>query len=356
MSISPEINRQIGDVMCNPVGTLTFEYSSNEAFKKNAVTGVLINIPAKGHYFRVDRTPERVLRFFHSSPGTGTRVASISLEALPDFDKAFLAFTWSPEAITFACGPRGVASELLTAKGFPSSISFRIGSDGNLFQIGDEGVEVMGLRFQQGGQRILSPTALETWDVTIKAVEVLLTGKSEQGFMFEVVQTSAVLSMLVTGLENYAKNRLIELDSEGIDGDYNTLFVSFVSKAVRDSDRLNELKEKAITANKSVFAVVMDDLRINFQNYKELKRAYSVSYGIKLGEIGINSQKLIKLQDFIRYRHRVVHVSPLLTVLNEDKVPPDKPVFANQQLGEEAVVCFKSVIEALHNATLSVRP
>ena len=46
--------------------------------------------------------PERVLRFFHSSPGTGTRVASIPLGTLPDFEKAFLAFSWSSEEVIFA--------------------------------------------------------------------------------------------------------------------------------------------------------------------------------------------------------------------------------------------------------------
>jgi hypothetical protein len=339
-----------------PVGTVTFEYSSPEAFKKNSLAGILVEIPADGHFFRVDRTSERVLRFFHSSPGTGTRVASIPLGSLPDFEKAFLAFSWSPEEVVFCCGPRGIESELLTAKAVPSSISFRIGRDGQVFQIGDDGVQVMGVRVRQNGQPVLAPTAIEAWQNTIKAIEILLTGKSEEGFIFEVVQTSAILSMLVTGLESYAKTRLLELESEGISADWRALFLAFASKAERESNRLAELEAKAAAANETVLTEVVNALKVNFQNYDDLKRAYRAAFGIKLGEVGLDSQTLSKLQDFIRYRHRVVHVSPLLAILNQDKVSPAEPVFANRKLSEDAEACFKSVIEALHRATLSLRP
>lgn len=354
MPLPSELAHQIGDAICVPVGTITFEYSSTEAFKQNAAFGVLVEIPANGHYFRVDRTSDRVLRFFHSSPGTGTRIASISLNSLPDFEKAFLAFSWSPEEITFCCTPRGVEAEMLAAKGIPSPINFRIGRDGRVFQIGDEGVQVMGARFHQNGQPVLTPTAIEAWQNTVNAIEILLTGKSEEGFIFEVVQTSAILSMLVTGLESYAKTRLLEVESEGIRADWNALFTAFASKAERESNRLNELEAKALAANETVLTEVVNAVKINFQNYDDLKRAYKATYGIKLGEIGVGSQSLSNLQDFIRYRHRVVHVSPLLTILNQDKVPPDQPVFANRKLSEDAEACFKSVIEALHRATLSL--
>lgn len=356
MPLPSELVHQISDAICIPVGSVTFEYTSTEAFKKNSQAGVLVEIPADGHFFRVDRTSERVLRFFHSSPGTGTRVASIPLGSLPDFEKAFLAFSWSPEEVAFYCGPRGIESELLTAKGIPSSVSFRIGRDGQVFQIGDDGVQVMGVRVHQAGQPILTPTAIEAWQNTIKAIEILITGKSEEGFIFEVVQTSAIISMLVTGLESYAKTRLLELETEGISADWKALFLTFASKAERESDRLSELEAKATTANQTVLTEVVNALKINFQNYDDLKRAYRAAYGIKLGEVGVDSQTLSKLQDFIRYRHRIVHVSPLLTIFNQEKVPPAEPVFANRKLSEDAETCFKTVILALHRATLNLRP
>jgi hypothetical protein len=356
MQLQSDLERQIGEAICMPVGTVTFEYSSSEAFKNNSLAGILVEITADGHFFRVDRTSERVLRFFHSSPGTGTRVASIPLGTLPDFDKAFLAFSWSSDEVVFYCGPRGIESEMLTAKAVPSSISFRIGSNGQVFQIGDEGVQMMGVRIRQNGQPVLAPTAIEAWQDSITAIDILLTGTSEKGFIFEVVQTGAILSMLVTGLESYAKTRLLELESEGNSADWRALFLAFASKAERESNRLAELEARAAADRESVLTAVVSALKINFQNYDDIKRAYRAAFGIKLGEVGLDSQTLSKLQDFIRYRHRVVHVSPLLTILNQDKVPPSEPVFANRKLSEEAEACFKSVIEALHRATLNLCP
>lgn len=357
MPLSPDLIRQIGEKICRPVGSVTFEYSSAEAFRHDTtVAVVLIDIPAGGHFFRLDRTVERVLRFFHSSPGTGTRSASIPLAALPDFDQAFLAFTWSPEEVKFYCGPRGIESGILVATGVQSPISFRVGLDGSVFQIGGEGTQVIGVRAQSAGQPILAPTARETWTSTLQGIEVLWTGQSDQGFIFEVVQTSATLSMLVTGLENYAKTRLLELEMEGIAGDWSQLFRSFASKAERESKRLEELQREAATAGESVLAAVVNALRINFQNYTDVKRAYRAAYGIRLGEVGLDSQILSELQTLIGYRHRVVHVSPLLGILNQDRVPPGEPVFANRQLADRSVACFNSVVQALHRATLALRP
>lgn len=355
MNITPELQREIGRLICNPVGSVTFEYTSAEAFRANSVAGVLIEIPAGGHLFRVDRTQGRILRFFHASPGTGTRVASIPLGALPDFDRAFLAFTWSPEATAFYCGPRGVESGLLSAKGEPSATGFQVGRDGSVFEIGAPGVQVMGVRFRRDGDLFLAPTAREVWTSTVQAIDVLWTAKSDQGFIFEVVLTSATLSMLVTGLENYASTRLLEVEREGVRPDAKAVFDSFASKAERESERLKELEAIAGSDGSSVLTTIVATGRIHFQSYDNLKRTYRAAYGIKFGEMGISSQAIEEVQEFIRYRHRVVHVSPLLGMLNEQEVPPKEPVFANRHLAERARKRFDEFVNAVHNTTLRLR-
>ena len=356
MDITSELTRQIGEAICRPVGSVTFEYSSDEAFRANSRAGVLIEIPSGGHFFRLDRTADRVLRFFHSSPGTGTRVASIPLGSLPDFDRAFLAFTWTPDETSFYCGPRGITSDHLSAKGEVSPTDFQVAKDGTVFEIGSPGLQVMGVRVRQSGQLVLAPTARDVWSSTTKAIEVLWTGKSDQGFIFEVVVTSATLSMLVTGFENYAGTRLLEIEQEGIKPDSRNVFNSFASKAERESKRLEELEKAAIKEGRSVLAVILDTGRINFQSYDHVKRAYQAAYGVKVGDIGVSSQDLEELQRLIRYRHRIVHVSPLVGMLNEDEVPPKPPVFANRQLADQALACFGSFVDALHKATLQLRP
>lgn len=356
MSPRPAIFDHIVAAMRRPEGTFSFQYSSADAFRDNHQSGVILEIPSRGQYFRLDRTEDRTLRFFHSSPGTGTRVASISLDGLPDFEKAYLAFTWSPEETHFYCGPHGIHSELLHGVGAPSPISFRVGEDGSVFQLGDTGVQVMGARVRRARALVLAPTAIEVWNNTIQAIEILWSGKSEQGFLFEVLQATQSLSMLVTGLESYAKTRLLEIEKEGVEPAFSALFKAFSSKAVRESDHLTELQTIAGDTGQSIFSVVLEDLHINLQNVDNLKTVFKASYGIRIGEIGLDSDTISKLRALIRYRHRIIHVSPLLGMLNESEVPPDEPVFANREFSERATKVFSAMVESLHGATTSLRP
>ena len=78
-------------------------------------------------------------------------------------------------------------------------------------------------------------------------------------------------------------------------------------------------------------------------------------YDINLGTIGIESGEVESLRKYIRYRHRIVHVSPLLAALNLAEVPPEVPVFANKALADAALACFDSVVKKFHGATLTLR-
>jgi hypothetical protein len=351
----PEVVQRISEAICRPEGTVEFEYSSDAAFKQGSDAGVILEVPAGGHLFRLERTSDRVLRFYHSSPGTGTRVAEIALSGLPDFEQVYLALTWTPEETNFYCGPRIPGAGLLSARGELSDVQFRVARDGSVFQVGGPGAEVMAVRVREAGRSVLTPTAIETWTSTLKAIEVLWTGQSDQGFMFEVVLSNVTLSILVTGLETYAKTRLLEIESEGMDADWAETFGAFASRKERESERLRELHDRAGADGISVLEAVVNTGRINFQKYEHLKRAYKAAYGVKVGELAIGARTPELLQGFIRHRHRVVHVSPLLGMLNEEAVPREEPVFANRTTADRAVACFSEFVKALHDATLKLR-
>lgn len=352
LNVPPKVVEQIKAAMCRPEGSVTFEYESPTAFKIGSPEGVLLEIFAGGHLFRLERSAARVLSFIHASPGTGTRIASIDLSELPEFERAFLAFTWTPEEICFYCGPRQEGVNLLSAKGTKSPRQFRIGEDGSVFQIGGEGVDVMGTRAYRGAEPILRPTAIEAWDTTVKAVDVLWTGKSDAGFLYEVVLSNLTLILLVTGLEAYAETRFMELETEGIRPDSAALFEVFSSKPQRVAGVFREMEMEAAETGKSLLRQMVDRGSINFQNYDHLKRAYNRAYGIKLGEIGVSSAALEDLQKLLEYRHRVVHVSPMLGML---EVSSEGPVFANKALAERARQRFDEVIRKLHAASLALR-
>lgn len=348
-NLPPEILAQIQQAICRPEGTVAFEYQSPGAFALDAAEGVLLQITSGAHLFRIERGSPRVLRFFHASPGTGTRVASIDLSAAPAFLSAFMAFSWTPAEIKFYCGPRLPGMELLHAIGVPSPRRFQVGTDGSVFQIGDEGVQVMGASVYRQGQPILAPTAIQAWENTVTAIGILRTGQSDQGFIYETVVSSLTLVMLVTGFEAYTKTRLSELEAEGIPPDSRALFDAFSSKSY------DEMERNAATSGTSILRQIVASRAINFQNYGHVKKAYGRAYGIKLDSVGIASGALEKLQKYIRYRHQIVHVSPLLSLLNQPEVPTEEPVFGNSALADAALDCVDEVIRKLHSATLTLR-
>ncbi|MBE0548327.1 MAG: hypothetical protein IH627_11910 [Rubrivivax sp.] len=356
MALPPELLSRISEAICRPVGTVAFEFSSSDAFRVDAPGGIIVEIPSGGHYFKLERTQGRRLNFYHSSPGTGTRLASIDLAGVPSFERALLAFVWSPEEVRLHCAPKDIAVGMLKAVGTASPMSIRVGTDGSVFQLGDAGVQVLGVRIQRGRDVLLASTAREAWDSTLQAVTMLWTGTSDQGFMFEVLQATTTLSMLVTGLESYAETRLIEIESEGIKADPVALFSAFCSKAERESARISELEAMARDASASLLSVVADNIRLNFQDFGHLKRAFRATYGIRIGDLGVKPHEIEAIRRFIQYRHRVVHVSPLLAFLNQDSVPPDEPVFANRALADQAVEAFCNLVNALHAATTALRP
>jgi hypothetical protein len=63
-----------------------------------------------------------------------------------------------------------------------------------------------------------------------------------------------------------------------------------------------------------------------------------------------------RLKKLIRYRHRIVHVSPALVLLNQTEVPPEQPEESSVALAGEAVTVLDRHIRALHAATLMLRP
>ncbi len=355
-NIPPHIFRQIQEAMLRPEGTFEFIYQSPDLFNKGKPGGIIMEIPSGQHLFRLERDNDLYIHFFHSAPGTGTRVATIDLNKLSPASKVYMAFSWTPNEIVLSVGPQIPGGEFVSATGVASQRQFRLGKDGCVYQIGDQGVEVMSVRIYQAGQSIILPTAKEAWDETVKAIEVLATGQSTEGYIYEVVATNLTLAILVTGFEVYTKKRFLELEQEGLAPDTAAIIETFYPKKEREAGINALLESEAQDAGVSVLQYIVDRDAINFQSYNNCKRAFNKGYGIKFGNLGCSSNTLESLQSYIRYRHRIIHVSPSLGMLNQEKVPPEEPVFSKKETAEKAKERFNEFIEALHNATLSLRP
>ncbi len=355
-NIPPHIFREIQEAICRPEGTFTFNYQSPDLFNKEKPGGIILEIPSGQHLFRLERDNDLFIHFYHSSPGTGTRVATIDLNNLMPAPNVFMAFSWTPEEIKLHIGPRESGANLSTATGVASQKQFRVGRDGHVYQVGDQGVEVMGVSIYQAGQPVVLPTALEAWTETVKAIEILASGESTEGYIFEVVVTNLTLAILVTGFEAYTKKRFLELEQEGLSPDTEAIIDAFYPKKEREAGIKALLESEAKDATISLLQHIVARDAINFQNYNNCKRAFNQAYGLRFGELNIAKNILESLQLYIRYRHRIVHVSPSIGMLNQERVPPEEPVFPKKETADSAKNCFKEFIEALHQATLSLRP
>lgn len=354
MNVPDEIREQIREKIRRPRGTLTFNYTSRDLFNPEIAGGRLFEITSGSHLFRIERDDKMTLSFYHSSPGTGTRVASIDLNEVKPAKTLFMAFTWGPSGITLNIGPRIEGGELHRVEGEPSEKQYRVGLDGSVYELGNKGVHVMGARIYRGGKAVITPTALEAWKEVLHGVEVLNEIDTDENYLREVVISNSILMMLVTGLENYGKKRFVELEREGIRPNHDGLIGSIFSNRQIKNNLPDFLREEAAEQGITFIDYLVSDRRINFQNYNQTKRVYKATYDIRFGDIEVSSQDLERLQILITYRHKIVHISPLITMLNQEELASKEPEFSNKELATDSIHLFKEFIDGFHKLTLTL--
>lgn len=303
--------------------------------------------------FRLERDENLNVNFVYFSPGTGTRLATINIEPLKDSIWLQFFLVWSPNEIRLHIGG-DYKKTLLSSNGWrKADYQILVGSDGNIYEFGGKGIEIMNPLLIQNGKTVVENTAIESWEDTAKAIEILLSGSSAEGYAYENVVSCAALGMLCTGFEVYCKKRFLELVGEGIEPDYNTLEKAFFSRIEREKQLMNTYAQEAEAKGLSLAHIIVEKRRIDFGNYQNCKDAYGKAYGIRFAEdMSLPIQTIQKIIDFIDYRHRIVHVSVLQGMLNYYEVPQKQPVFASKKTLTEAVQIFGDFVQALHQATL----
>lgn len=347
---------EIRSALIRPEGTFRFRVGGELT---DATTGriLVLQVPAGGILFRLERDENRQLIFTHASAGTCTRVASVDLGPVAQAPLIDVFLVWSSTEVRLHVVNPADPANMLSGQGLPSPREFQIGADGSIVQIGDENTRVMGVQVRVGGQTVLEPTAINAWRDTLKAIEIFQSGTSPEGFLFEVVCANLAVAMLVTGFETYTKRRFLEIEEEGVAANYARLSGKFFSAAERQRNEPGRVESDAANDGITPARRMVNEGRINFQDYDNCRNAYNRAYGVKFGELqGATNVLLDQVKQFIRYRHRVVHVSALTTMVNQDQVPPEEPVFANRGLAEQAISVFSQFVQALHEATLRLRP
>lgn len=296
------------------------------------------------------------LRLAHATPGAGTWKATLPLEGIPNRDSITLIIAWSPQELRLSAVDPTDAARGRVATGERSGDRLQVSPNGEVIVVG---AAASGVNVRVGGEQVNGPPAIELWEMTREAVRVLLTGTSPEGYLHEVVTSNAALSMLITGLETYCRERFREVEGEGVPVDAVSFLKRFGNTEERDMIKQGRRPEAAKPApGESLARASILAERVNFQNYAEIKRAFSKGYGLRFGvHLDVENQLVQRVQKLLCYRHRIIHVSPLIAILNEGPdVTAEDWEWSKKPLAEQASEELEKFVRALHAATLRLRP
>ncbi len=212
------------------------------------------------------------------------------------------------------------------------------------------GMGATGIAYQEGEMAFETP-GIESWGETRSAIDVMLTGESEAN-RFQMVVCNVALVMLVTGLEVYLKSRFGEMETEGATPNEERLARVVLDAATKQAGGIEVLRSEAKRTGVTVFSLLKDRMRLLFQDFDRAKEFYNKAYNLRFGLI-VSPLTLNRIRRLIKYRHRIVHVSPATDILNWPWVPRgEQPEFANRKLAEAAVMLMDDFVKVLHSATL----
>lgn len=332
-------------------GTLEFRVTKGNLMDISLENVLFFDVQVGESRFALHRDKNFDLIFTHWNTRTAIRVAKVSIREFNDDMGLFIALTWSEQENYLYVGTE-CGLNLKSNKAEPKSGEIRIDTNGALYQMGDEGIEVGWYRVREAGQDILEPTAKEIWDFAVTRVNILIGGCKLKDFLFESTLVQQCLILLVTGFEVYTRTRFVEMEKEGKRSNIEGLMKEFAGKkSVKD-----EIEYYAKSMEKSLLESLLEAKKakglINFQNWEVCKTAYNKAYGIRFGEIpNLKGGILENIQEYIALRHKIIHSKYDMTVLNFDRVPPEEPAFANKEFIEQTRDNFIEFMEKLHRET-----
>lgn len=339
------------DALKRPLGAVSFTMNRNTLMTQPSLDIQIFEIPAGEQLFKLVRKKEMILSFYHFSPGTRAREVLLDLKKVAQCKDLLIMVNWSIEEISLFVTPVGISGGGVVEKGQEVQTKYRAGTNGIVYDIENKGMPHVTVE----NKIVLQPTALDVWEETLKSVDILMTGKSNEVFHEQVVSNLSIV-MIVSGFEVYTKRRFLEIEEEGISPRITKVISEFYSKKERPANIVQIIKEEAEAESISPLRFMVNKNKINFQNFEDCKKAYNKAYRIPFGNIGISSEQLIEIQKYIKYRHRIIHVHPVFGVLNPEKAGSEERVVSDYKLVQKIKKIFELFIETLHQETLKLIP
>jgi len=336
-------------------GTITFKLSLNNIFDLNYPCVRIFQIVKNDVIFILERY-DKYFRFIQCKPHSKTKICKIEIDEFIEAKKLFIGMTWTEEKNNLYIGaiPPKNSDALKSSSSTESNINFRIAKDGSIFQLGDENILIGNYLFCENNKIILQPTAKELLDFQLEKINIIISNCKikEKGFLFETILIQQAIVMMATIFEVYLRERFYELCKErkiNIDS-----LLELISKARRDEIK-NDHPEISKKENKDIIEIfLLEENFINFQSWDRSKKAFNKIFNIKFGDLGLTNDELQKTQSILTYRHKIIHSSIDMTMLNIEEVPPAEPIFTNKEFGEKSFNIIKNFLLTFHENSLKI--
>lgn len=333
-------------------GMAEFTVSKSNLFDERLPVVKILEIAKTQTIFILERDSNFNLRFIQSNPDYETKIAQVNIRDFRDAPKLFIAFVWSEKGNFIFVGEYGKGKPR-SAKSFKNpNIKLRVGKDGAIYQIGNEGIKVRSYRVKVGKEILLEPTAKEIFDFQTEKIMSLIENCKKGDFLFETTLVQQIIVMLTTGYEVYARTRFLELEKTGNAVNMRALYDLFIPEKYRQQYK-KEIREHASKQKKTELEVFIGKRAVDFQNWRSFKGAYNKGYNLKVGEISILNEVLPEVQRFLKWRHKIIHSKGDQTIINSEEVPPAKPLFTNKDLADKGLKIFQQFINKFHESSLN---
>ncbi|MFO7796059.1 MAG: tetratricopeptide repeat protein [Promethearchaeati archaeon] len=195
-----------------------------------------------------------------------------------------------------------------------------------------------------------SKNSKKIFDEKIKNIEMLLkyvslNNKYKINYRFKVIIYQQIIVMTVSAFEIYGIRRFLELEQSLKNKenliDYDGVLKRFVSQKER-------IIKKSEESGKSIFKILIEERKINFQDWNQFKRSYNIAYNIIVGNIYEKTHIFEEMQNFFKWRKIVIHSKIDSPVLNFASSPPEEPIYLNKKILEKNIIYFKDVVNTIH--------
>lgn len=338
------IGLENGESFRMPKGTIQLEILTKNILFDDDKNFVIFEFFTGYHIFILEITNDNIINFIHSSASTGSRHAKIDLTQIISAENLHIYCIWENDKITLQVFSTAPKSQHLTTTAKNSELEYRIFENKIIFYKSE--YQLLDLRMKSGNHS-LEPFAFSLWNNIKGALTILRDHKKEGDYLYEELQSNLAITAIVTGFENYCKQRFIELYEEGVKVNLELLLTKMVSYEERE--RFRTLLNNKETDNNSVFYEIFQ--RINFQNLKKCNEAFKYGYNIKFFELSFSSADFGKLKSLIDFRHKVVHISPIVNFQYENDSISEQ-MLTPKELLSDSLMLFDNFINILHLETL----